>query len=303
MSLPLHLRAVFLDAASGKIKATPDWPVESRAASIVAAHDGKIVTQTGGELILYSPDLKELKRLRLPPMDGSGWGAQFRLSGHPSPTAKRILFTTEAAPTASWIWVDTDSLEALRSWSAANTGRITISDSKIVATACPIGSANCDHRIEVSEPGAGWQELVPVPDRYHPPYAQFVDDDLVFLLVHSATGLVATLVKTDGEQVFNEHISRSCEWGGIYPSANGRRVLVPSCKLKGHIEALDMGGYDSLERILVYDAPFHGQSYALDVKGPKIKDRTLLAISPDGSRLAILNRESVSVFQLPKLVQ
>jgi hypothetical protein len=48
-----------------------------------------------------------------------------------------------------------------------------------------------------------------------------------------------------------------------------------------------MGGYDELEKVLVYDAPFHGQSYALDVKGPKIKERTLLAISPDGSKLAI----------------
>jgi len=298
-SLPLHLRAVFFDATSGKVKATPDWPVQSRAASIVAAHDGKIVAQTGSELILYSADLRELKRLKLPSLDGSGWGAQFRLSGHPSPTAKKILFTTGAAPTATWIWVDTDSLQVLRSWSGGNTGRITISDSKIATTTCPTRSDNCDPRIVVSEPGAGWQTLVRIADPRHRPYTQFVDDDLVFLLVRSPTGLVATLVRIGGKEILTENISRSCEWGGIYPSSSGQRVVVPSCKLKGHIEALDMGGYDELEKILVYDAPFRGQSYTLEVKGAKIKERTLLAVSPDGSKLAILSKESLYCFQLP----
>jgi hypothetical protein len=76
-SLPLRLRAVLLDATSGKVKATTDWPAESRSARIVAARDGKFVTQTGNELTLYPSDLKELKKLRLPPTEEFGWG------GHP----------------------------------------------------------------------------------------------------------------------------------------------------------------------------------------------------------------------------
>jgi hypothetical protein len=49
-TLPLRLRAVFLDAATGRITDTTDWPSQSRDAAIVATHDGKLVAQTGDEL-------------------------------------------------------------------------------------------------------------------------------------------------------------------------------------------------------------------------------------------------------------
>jgi hypothetical protein len=52
----------------------------------------------------------------------------------------------------------------------------------------------------------------------------------------------------------------------------------------------------------VYDAPFRERSYLLVVKGPKIRDGALLALSPDGSKLAILDeKETVYVFPLPPL--
>jgi hypothetical protein len=38
---------------------------------------------------------------------------------------------------------------------------------------------------------------------------------------------------------------------------------------------------------------------ALDVKGAKIQDDIDFAISPDGSKIAILSNEFVQVFQLP----
>jgi len=67
--------------------------------------------------------------------------------------------------------------------------------------------------------------------------------------------------------------------------------------------ALDLGGHDVLKKLVLYDAPFRGPSYVLDLKGPKINDLTTLAISPDGSRIAILNVEKLTLelVELPPL--
>jgi hypothetical protein len=51
----------------------------------------------------------------------------------------------------------------------------------------------------------------------------------------------------------------------------------------------------------VYDAPFRERSCLLVVKGPKVREGAQLALSPDGSKLAILDEEAVSVFALPPL--
>jgi hypothetical protein len=57
-----------------------------------------------------------------------------------------------------------------------------------------------------------------------------------------------------------------------------------------------------LKKILVYDdLPFRGLSYALDLKGPKINDLVLLALSPNGQKLAILKGESLEIVELPPL--
>lgn len=289
-SLPLRLRAVFLDAASGKVEATGDWPAESRWASAVAARAGRIVTRTGAELALYSSDLKELKRLKLPGKEGTYPVA------YSSPTGRRILIPSWPGPI--WTLVDTDTLQAVASWQEAPRGRMSISDAKIGVTACTEWFSKCKPEIQIRGFDTGWKKGAPIDDRHHPPIVGFVGDDLLVVLGPSTT----TLLQADGTTVFTEDRRfEGCWWGGIFPSAGGRRFVVPSCKLKGRMDALDLGGYDELRKILVYDAPFHGQSYTLDVKAPKIKELALLAISPDGTKMAILNGESIYSFELPPL--
>lgn len=293
-SSPLRLRAVFLDAEAGKITATPAWPSESRFAGIVSSHEGKFIAQTGNTLTLYSSDLKELKALKLPPTEEIGWGA------HASPTGKHILFiasnlrTTSAVP---WILIDSGSLQILRSWKEAQSGWVGVSDSDIAMTSC-VWLYDCEPMVQVRGFDAGWKMLASA-SRHYKPRPEFVNDDLLFLF-----GNPARLIRTNGTTLFAEEVSSErCWWGGVYPSAGGQRFVVPSCKSKGRVGSLDLGGRDELQAILVYDAPFHGKSYVLNIKEPKIKDFTLLALSPDGSKLAVLNGESVWVFRLPPLLK
>ena len=49
----MRLRAIFLDADTGKIAAALAWPTESRIAGIVTTYEGKFVAQTGNDLTLY----------------------------------------------------------------------------------------------------------------------------------------------------------------------------------------------------------------------------------------------------------
>jgi hypothetical protein len=289
-NLPLRLRALFLDAATGKIRAMTEWPAESRRASIVAAHDGKFVTQTGENLIQYSSDMKELRRLSTPPvepMEGSDLVS--------SPTGRTVLFTVRTSSTAKWIWVNTDNLEVLLSWEEKPRGRVSISDSKIVMTACTLWFYKCDPEIDIKgRTDTSWKKIENIDDRRHPPMAGFIDENLLFLQRRSIR-----LLRTDGTMVMEDETPEGCWGSGITPSAGGKRFVIPSCKVKGRVESLDLSGHDELKSFSVYDAPFQGRSHALSFKGPKIKMPISLALSPDGSLLAVLNGESVYVFQLP----
>lgn len=67
---------------------------------------------------------------------------------------------------------------------------------------------------------------------------------------------------------------------------------------------MDVGGSERLHKLFVYDRPYHVLSHEVDLKGSPIKDLTQLALSPSGSRVAVLKIESsdrplIEAFDLP----
>jgi hypothetical protein len=293
-NLPLRLRAVFLDAGTGKITAAQAWPTESRFAAIVATADGKFVTETGTTLTLYSSDAKELRKLSLPPIQE---GLYWSWLAHASPTGRSILFLKPALMTTAptpWIWVDTDSLQIVRSWEETQSGWVGISDDTIGMTACTISLSHCDPNVEVRALATDWKRIASIQQQREV-LPKFVNRDTLFL-----SGVPWRLLRTDGTFVFTE--SAPSEGDIPLPSAGGQRFVVPFFKLTGAFPSLDIGGHGVLKTISVYDAPFHERSYKLTVSGPKFNSLSAhLALSPDGSLLAILQNESVYVFQLPPL--
>lgn len=286
-TLPLRLRPVFLDATTGKVMATPDWPSDSRNAGIIAVHDGRFVTEVGNELTLYASDLKPLKKSKLPSLPEGDWIA------HPSPTGKNILFLPPGHRAGSWLWLETDTLQILHSWEDTQNGDVTVADDKIAMITCT-WSHDCEPHIQVRGIATDWKTIAP---GYRQSYPQFVNEDMLLL-----SGNPIRLIQADGKVVFVEDTPfEGCWWGRAFPSAGGQRFVVPACAVKGAVAALDIGGHAVLKKILLYDGPSHGRSYTLDVKGPPIRDLTLFAVSPDGLQLAILNDDSVEVLRLPPL--
>jgi hypothetical protein len=287
---PLRLRAIFLDVTTGKILATQTWPTGSAFAHIVATHDRKFVTQRGTALTLYSPDYKELKKIGLPVLEGTNW------TPHPSPTGRNILFIAtnlRATSTVPWIWVDTDSLQIIRSWEEIQSGWVGISDDKIAMTTC-VWMYDCKPDVKIRGLDTKWETVAPAAaDRK--PQPQFIDDDRLFLPGQG-------LVRADGKVLFTQKASTGgCWWSRAVPATSGKRFVFPSCTQKGVNSFLDLEGYSVLKKILLSDKSFLGWSYELEVRGPIIRDLFELAISPDSLQLAILNDQSLEVFQLPNL--
>jgi hypothetical protein len=289
---PLRLRAIFLDADTGKIKSTQAWPSESRLARIVAANEGKFVTQRGTTLTLHSSDGKELNTLSLPPppQNLNGWNA------HPSPTGKSILFEDSDWRTISpksWILVSADDLKVVRSWKVEQTGPVGISDSTIAMTACMFPEYHCEPNLKIRGLATDWKIIAPM-EKSGWRVPGFVTDDTFFL-----SGTPWKLLQSDGEVILSEDAPFG--GGGPVSSSGEQRFILPFFKSKGGFAALDIGAHGELTAISVYDAPFRERSYLLKVKGPKIRESVQLALSPDGSKLAILDGETVYVFPLPPL--
>jgi hypothetical protein len=288
---PLRLRAIFLDADTGKIRSTQAWPSESRLARIVAANDGKFVVQSGATLTLRSSDGKELNTLSLPPppQNLNGWNA------HPSPTGKSILFENSdwiTISTNSWILVSADDLKIVRSWKVEQTGGVGISDSTIAMTACMFAVYHCEPNLEVRSLVTDWKIITPMEKSAGVRFPKFVNDDTIFL-----SGAPWKLLRPDGKVILSE--DAPLKGGATVSSAGGRRFIVPFFPSKGGVAALDIGSHGELDTISVYDAPFRERSYLLAVKGSKIRGGAQLVLSPDGSKLAVLYDESVYLFRLP----
>lgn len=289
-TLPLRIRAIFLDAADGWVGNALAWPTDSRFAGIVATHNTNFVVQRGCKLTLFSSDLREMRQLQLPPLEDSEWYA------HASPTGGSILFVATNLRTSSsvqWIWVDTDTLEIVRSWSEVQSGWVSISDHNIAMTTC-VWVYDCNPFVETRSIQGNWKKVA-LASLHNKPRPQFVNDDALFLL-----GDPPDLIRVDGQTILlaNQPFE-NCWWGEAVPAANGQRFVVPSCELRGAVRSLDIGGRDVLRRVILYDAPFQGPPRTIDVEGPAIRDYTQIAISPNGMELAVLNETSVEVFPLP----
>jgi hypothetical protein len=306
-TLPLRLRAMFLDASTGKITASRDWPTDSRMARIVAVHGGKLVTLGKNELTLYSPDLTPIKSISLP-VGSFGWIA------HTSPSGKSLLFSSADFREGPWIWVETDSLTILNSWEDSPSGLLTISDKNVGTSTCWWGGEckswkvngnggaacvesgpKCESKIQIRELSTGWKTIGDGEKYQHP---QFVNDEMIFLPGKDN----GKLIGIDGKVILDEprlYRSWGCGDTGVVPAANGHRFLIPNCLWKGAVASLDIGSHPVLKQVFVYDIGSHVQSKSLDVKGPKIQNDMQFAISPDGTKLVILNDEFVEMFKLP----
>jgi hypothetical protein len=319
--LPLQLRAIFLDAATGNITANRAWPTESRWSRITAVNDGRFLVQCGNELTLYSSDFLPIQHARLPDRkEVDAW-----LALPPRAEGKTIVMAASNRTSGSFLWLDIDTLKVVRSWEGNLNAHISVTDDRIalstncrspdgvqksgVSAGCrPSGvkirdlSTNWETATQASDLGLellrdpGWKTIAPAGDLG----LRFINDETLLLSGNSFSGQPLRLIRADGSPIFSEPLppaSSSFRWNAIEVSVGGTRFVVPGYRTQGRVPSLDITRHSRLEKILLYDTSTNSEARIYEVRGPKIEDERQLVLSPDGSSLAILNGETIELFK------
>ena len=296
--LPYRLHALFIDTATGTVRARREWPTASRWAWITEAPARKFVVITPERLTLYSPALEPLEHLDLRVTQEAIKDA-WRVV--PSPAGRYLVVdywrAEDEQRTGRGVlrreWIDTDTFRILREWTLtgmAIADKMRVSDGGTALVGDDIGKPDGPlHRLclpSKSQPYCGLLNLI--------------SDDTVL-----SWGLVPKhqwmdLISTNGDVLAHQDFLPGEIYNRLATSADGRRLAFALEKGKGGIEALDIAAHYSLSRIIVYDVAARRPVYSLRGKEHHLKAISGLALSPDGSELALVNQDGIlEEYRLP----
>lgn len=288
ISSSFRLRLSVLDANSGKLAFTKDWGTR--------AHDSAIHVTTGGVLVktgeiarLYTPDFAKSQDLMVP-LSRNSW-----LMTSVSPTGKTIMGNrlNQGLNVSHFDVFDASTLKTLYSWSESPPlyHHYSISDEAIAAV-----DFN-NHSVVISEfgtkrwrtvgKGSGLCASMNMPTLYS-------DQQLVY----GCDKLIAT--STDGHVLMTDSFPTGDKSSGKTTVAQAGRfvaISVDTTKVKTHILS-EPSVRITATHIAVYDLVLKKQVFTVKVE-PLPKNDYDFALSPDGSKLAILNDRNVSVCVVP----
>lgn len=293
--LPLRLHGIFLDAATGQVRNTKEWSITRPRGGIIAAGEGRFVVLTPEISALYSPKFEQLKTLSLSSEQRSHlWDL------YPSPSGKSLLAEYHY-PDALYQWIDTNSLQPQPAWKDERLpSAVSISDGELTffsqefmksqnvyVNRVIVKSRTGGERVICHETGQGASCGIP----------HFLNNELLALWMPHG---VSVLPKAGGNPLLAASFHDD-EWIGqlFYPSSDGNRFAVTVWTHKGGSAFLDIDYHAVLKRIVVYDLPSQHVAFTLDAKQQKIRTVSGVALSPDGSLMAILTDGVVEVYQLP----
>lgn len=309
-SLPFRLHALFIDAATGKVRTEREWPTASARSCVLPSPGGKFLVFTPDKLLLYSPSLELLQELNLPLRTKATWET-WEL--HPSPAGKYLLISYDAKSNARFTaalhhaistndhsrtdrilaeaelsedLVDTEDLSILASWTVKLGFDYThpptsISDEGLLV----LGD-------DVQRFDRPWQPVSGLSDSL----GFFISDKVLLALRWKNIRLLGfDLNNTGGQLLFKEDFPDNGEImvDPVRHSAGGQRFALAFIKGKGGIAALDIAPHYSLKRIIVFDIPSLQWVYRLDGKRQGIKSISGLALSPDGSQFGLIDQDGI----------
>jgi len=291
---PLRLHAVFLDPEVGIVLATKEWPVTRPRGGVIATGAGRFAVLTPAMIALYSPSRELLKDLKFSSAEQSDlWDL------HSSPSGKSIVAEYHT-PEAYFQRIDTNTLT--RRPTSIPTVVFSISDEDVAIARNPyVQSKGFLDEVLVQTADGPWQPICSAPSGQAGNCGQpeFVSNNVVALLTPHGFNLVP---KAGGDPLLRVAFHDD-DWLGhpLYPSADGARFAATVWAHKGGSEFFDIGSQSVLKRVVVYDIPSRQAVYTLDAKQQKMRNVSGIALSPDGSLLAVSTEGLVRVYQLPEV--
>lgn len=292
-SSAFELHASVLDAATGTLLFTKDWGARSHDSSIQVTTGG-ILVRTGDVLRILASDFSEIRRLTFP--DSSDRHDPMHCDQRimsVSPTRKTLMlncYNTTLHFSRLDVW-DGSTFRQTRAWSDAPlVHRYSISD---------VGIATSDpnqQRILFTEFGSGsWESVGKSFDVACVSQTVFLNNNV--LAKGGCNEL--SLLTVEGKILMTDHPEKRETLGDdkIAVAQSGGILAASLAQGKG-------GGFFDTDvrrtrmRVAVYDSSLKKRVLTVDVV-PLPESNYEFALSPDGSKLAILNDRNVSVYSVP----
>jgi hypothetical protein len=304
VSSPFRLQASLVDAKSGKPLLSREWGTRSEGTAIVVHHGGVIV-RTGDTLRVLSNDFVELQKAPLQDPDPGDADVTIDWDIFVSASRRSVLFNhyqvdwEKKASLSQYNVLDGDTFEVREAWEevpALHHMSISVSD-KAVAYVKHVPRRD---RIFISEFGS--RKWKPLWERS----GEACYDSNVFALIADKSFIYACRefsFVSGGQVLMREKFGKGERPVNAKLSVadNGRFIAISLSRISVNLRGVDLDPIESLSelRVVVYDLVLKKRIQTIEIS-PLPRQYYDFALSPDGSRLAILNDRTVSVCELPR---
>jgi hypothetical protein len=288
----LHMSV--LDPDSGKVLLVKDWPTRAHGSYILVTSGGVLV-RTGEILRLCSRDFMQIREVPLATNSNGYERWEFRVSA----SRRTVVVQHNTESSTQLDALDGTTFEVRQSWTEPRFYQATfsISDDEMIRMIEPIRPKR-QFGVFITKFGRDdWQPV------WWRPVAKtctgapwFVTNDLVMF---GCTEVV--LFTKEGEVLMTDHLDKAdypmedMTSLAVAPAENGKFAAVPVSHMVGI--ALDMD-HVTARYVMVYNLSRRARVLRVGIT-PLTKVHHTIALSPDGSKLAILNDKQVSVYSVP----
>jgi hypothetical protein len=294
---PAHLHVLVLNARTGAKEGLQAWSTPSTPIRFAGVSEGKFLICTASMLRLLSASFEVIREENLPgdsacfsPFFWEGWGI--------SPSKRYLVLSSRSGQSFQNSLFDLESFSSVAQWTEKRrTNDIT---DHWQAGLCEKGEM-C-----IRGMGEPWRTfhsegLDKQMNDFKPKSPLFVTDEL--LVIDAGNEMAA--VDVDGRVLFQVRLPKKRSFGRPVRSTRGERFAIMENRQRGVTnEALDMYAFASNDRVVVFSIPDRRAIFAVGVKGRSPwplweEHRNNVALSPDGSLLAVVTDGLLKVYQLP----
>lgn len=264
-----NVRAFVIDPQSGKVSRTREWP--RRSGSAVFATDGGNYAVLDKGTVVYGPGLVD-EVARSPQ-----WVSLV------SPNGRRFAASTHPVKETVWITMDAETLAETGVISAFHEGSLA---ERSIATL--VVGRQQGPLVEIETIG---RDPVIYQPKWGTGYPVFASENVVVVLGPDCFDVITI----DGELLFSGPGGWQ-EETHISTSRDGRRMAVTRGHYSGH-----MRRELKSEQVTVFDLRAKASIWTVEHKGMKgaFMEHSGVALSPDGTLLAISSRGHVRLFRMP----
>ena len=288
--VPSHLHALVFDVRTGQKRHGGEWPSRYLEASITPAGKENFLICAGDEIRLLSSDFTTVRdKILSAPTDCR----RMRVS----PSRRSFSFSTATKSGADNNLIDAASFQSLAEWSSHEAIDVHFTDTMLVGACVP------DFDLCIREFNQPWQPFhVDGIKQNLRTYGKlgptFVNDTTL----STADGGKMAVVTLERGILINVNLPKKFSFAQIATSTGGQRFAYVDTEERGS-RALDMSStFD--DHVVVYDLAQKNAIYTRKLDGgspwiPPFERRNRIALSADGTLLAISVDGIIEIYQLP----